>query len=408
MMQQPRAEILTIGDELLKGSVLNTNARFLGRELTNLGFEVKAQTACRDSIPAIVFHLESALRDSHLLILSGGLGPTPDDVTRQALAEFFSAPLVFSKSQFAIIQKLYRKRKKPVPSIVRREAEFPANAVPLINEFGIALGFTIQREKQLVVVLPGVPCELEKMFANRVRPLIQRHFQGLSTKPSLVVKMAGISEPDVMKKLGRDFFEDPFDFGIYPETGEVTLRLQADHKAIITRLAKKIRSRLAGVIYAWEETSLAAVVGKLLATKRRTLAVAESCTGGLFASEITSIPGSSRYFKGGFVAYADEIKEGLLEIDATLLRKKGAVSREVASAIAAQIRVKMKSDYGIGITGIAGPSGAAPGKPVGLVYMALISSRWTKCWEENFYGDRAQIQNKAVKKALEYLWREVK
>jgi nicotinamide-nucleotide amidase len=405
-----RAEILTIGDELLKGSVLNTNALFLARELTDMGFSVQAQVACPDSPAVIGQKLAQALSDrGDLVILSGGLGPTPDDVTREALAHYFQVPLVFSKAQYAGIKKHYRKHGlSTVPSDVRKEAYYPENAVPLMNRYGIALGFYVRQGNGLVVVLPGVPSELEKMFKELVRPLLVRHFSDLEPRPKLVVKIVGLSEPAIMRKLGRDFFKGhPFEFGIYPEAGEVSIRIMADRQKIIQRLTAKIKKRLGRSVYAYEENRvLSEAVGKALVLRKRTLSIAESCTGGTLSSEITKIPGASRYFKGGMVVYHNSLKEDL-GIEKSLLKKKGAVSREVALALAKAVRRRMRTYYGIGITGIAGPTGGSAQKPVGLVFIGLATPQTARLKKILFWGDRRQVQTKAAKKALEYLWHEI-
>ena len=406
-MKNPAASILTIGDELLKGSTLNTNAQFLGRELSGLGFCVKDQQSCRDSIQEIRTKLRAMFPVSELLMVSGGLGPTPDDRTRDAVAEFLGVPLIFSKSQFALIRKLYRQKKRRVPALVRQEALFPKQAIPLINRYGIALGFSVTARGRVLIALPGVPSELEKMFRAEVRPLLVRHFRELSTRPALTVRLVGISEPDVMRKLGRDFFKEVFDFGIYPDFGEVALRIQADQKQTVARARKKIKARLSRFLYAEGDFSLAAAVGKLLLRKNKTIAVAESCTGGLLASEITTNPGASRYFLGALTAYSNRIKESWLGVSHTVLAEKGAVSHETARALAASIRENMQASYGLAVTGIAGPGGGSPRKPVGLVYIALASASRIRVWKENFWGNRLQVQRKAVKKALEYLFREL-
>ena len=230
---RPLAEILNIGDELLKGSTLNTNAKFLGRMLLQDGFKVRRQTSCPDQLPEIQYALRDALQKSDLVILSGGLGPTPDDVTREAVSDYFDSPLEFSKSQFALIQKIYRKRGANVPTLVRKEAMFPKGSVPLINRFGIALGFYLLRNEKMVVVLPGVPRELENMYVECVRPAFLKVFKNRSASFSLIVKMVGISEPEVMRKLRKDFFKDPMEFGIYPSPGEVALRIYSPSKQII-------------------------------------------------------------------------------------------------------------------------------------------------------------------------------
>ena len=402
------AEIINIGAELLKGSVLNTNAQFLGKELTGLGFHVEAQVSCGDSLKAIEESLGLALSHADLIILSGGLGPTPDDVTRDSLAQFFKVPLVFSRSQFSLIQKNYRRYgQRIVPSQVKKEAYYPQNAKPLMNRFGIALGFTIRCGNRLIVVLPGVPSELEKMFAQQVKPLLKRHFKNREARPSLAAKTVGISEPEVMKRLGEDFFRDEFEFGIYPEAGEVSLRIYAAKVAVIRRLKKKIKKRLAGALYSQEETGLSETVGQKLIRKKRWLAVAESCTGGRLASDITRVAGASRYFKGSVITYDNRIKEQV-GVSKKILKTKGAVSKEVAIGLAHGVRNKMDTYYGIGVTGIAGPSGGSRQKPVGLVYISLATPKKVRTEKFLFWGDRNQIQTKASKKALEFLWQDLR
>lgn len=401
---RPAAKILTIGDELLKGTVLNTNARFLGAELLRLGFKVESQASCQDDIPSIKAEFSRALAGAELILVTGGLGPTPDDVTRDAVADFFKVPLVCSNRQLSFIQNYYESRGKKMPRLVRKEALFPENAEPLFNRYGIALGFSITAGERLMVVLPGVPGEMEKMFHELVAPLVRKKFPGLKKRLTLIVKTVGISEPDIMKKLGKDFFDDPFEFGIYPMTGEVTLRLYTDSLLVKRRLAKKTAGRLKKWIYAREETTLAEAIGRALTRAKKTVAAAESCTGGLLAAEITAVPGASRYFKGGITAYENEIKKNCLGVPPDILRKKGAVSPETALCMAASVCSQMGASIGIGITGIAGPSGGSRSKPVGLVYLAIVSTDSRKVWKEIFRGTRSQIRARAAKKALEYLW----
>ncbi|MCM8775805.1 MAG: CinA family nicotinamide mononucleotide deamidase-related protein [Candidatus Omnitrophica bacterium] len=407
--QSVSAEIITVGHELLQGNILNTNARFLGRELTGLGFTVKRQVSCPDQVTEIRDCLKEALGRSQLVILSGGLGPTPDDVTREGVASCFHVPLVLSEAQFARIKWFYKKfRRQSVPDLVREEALYPQNAVPLINRYGIALGFYLVVDTSLVVVLPGVPSELENMFHQLVRPLLRSRFGCFKRGLQLVVKMVGISEPEVMRRLGDRFVSPLFQFGIYPECGEITIRIRSHQPAILQSLIKKIKTLLDDFVYAYEDVSLGAVIGKILTRKKATLSVAESCTGGLLSSHITTIPGASRYFKGGLTAYANEVKKECLGISEVLLTRRGAVSQRVALEMAKKIRSKLKTTYGLGVTGIAGPSGGVRKKPVGLVYIALATPKKNHVWAHRFFGDRIQIQTRVVTQALEYLWREIR
>lgn len=405
---KPTAAILSVGNEVLRGSVVNTNAAFLGEELSNLGVEVISHSVCADSIEAIRFRLGELLRRVDLIIMMGGLGPTPDDVTREGVAAHFKVPLVFSPEQYFRMQQVYKHFGKRVPALVKREAFYPENAKPLVNRFGIALGFSIETGSKLMIALPGVPSELRNMYTDVVLPLLKKKMKHLSRNQKLVVRMTGIPEPEVMKRLGKDFFEDPFDFGIYPSAGEVAIRILTESAAVKERLRKKIAVRLKDWIYAWDETPLAARVGQLLKKKKQTLAIAESCTGGLLASRITACSGASAFFRGATIAYHESVKMKL-GVPKEMIRKHGEVSAQVAAGLAKMVRTRMETDFGIGITGIAGPGGGSAKKPVGLVYIGLTSPDGkTQTWKHLLWGERLQIQDRASVKALEYLWRKIR
>lgn len=406
---RPRAELLTIGTELLTGSVVNTNAAFLAQELTQLGFRVHAQTACPDEQPAIQEALRHALRRSDLIVVSGGLGPTPDDLTREAVAEFFGVPLVFSKKQYRQIQLHYRKRGRKPPKIVRREALFPANAKPVFNRFGIALSFVIEEGNHLIVVVPGVPGELTCLYKSHLKNLLKRKFPSARRFASLTVKTIGLSEPTVMNCLSSRFFKlGDFAFGSYPEAGEVSLRISADSPALIRRLKAWVGRTLKHDTYSFSDKPIEEVLGELFRKRRWTLSLAESCTGGRIAGRLTRVPGASRYFRGGVVAYDDRVKREGLGVPKEVLREKGAVSRETALAMAEGARLRFKTAVGLSVTGIAGPTGGTRTKPVGLVFIGVAGAGRKKVWKEFFLGEREQIQERAAKKALEYLWRWAK
>lgn len=409
MPVRPTSEILTIGDELLKGSTLNTNAYFLAEHLSRLGFDAAAQQTCSDQMLAIQHALRLALSRSDVVILTGGLGPTPDDITRESLADFFNVPLKFSNRQYSQIVKYFKKRRPgPIPKEWRREAEFPANAVQLPNRFGVALGFYIRVKTKLIIVLPGVPREMRRMFIDLVEPLLVENFTSIKNKHRLTAKFVGLGETQVMQKLGAKFVNSSFDFGIYPALGEVTLRLQSDKKKVIADAKKKVQSKLGPSIYAMEETSFVQVIGDLLVRKKATLGVAESCTGGQLAAEFTSIAGSSSYFDGGLIVYTNELKKLLAGVKASSLNQYGAVSTVVAKELALGVCERLGSDYGLGVTGIAGPGGGSKKKPVGTVFIGLATPRGTKSYEFYFGGERPQVQRRSVVKAMELLWRELR
>ena len=405
-MKKINEEIVTVGDELLSGSVLNTNASFLGSELTRLGFEVVRQTSCLDVPVEISRVLDESLKRSDVTVVTGGLGPTPDDLTREGISKLFKVPLIFSKKQYVHLSKLYKKFEKKVPALVKKEAFYPRGAKPLINRYGIALGFFLVRNGSYLVVLPGVPTELQKMFYGEVSQLLKKAFRGRIKKFDLTFKIIGLSEADVIKKIGKKFFDGSFKFGIYPDVGEVTIRIKANSLAASKKIRSKIQKKIREWIYASDDISFFECVGKKLARGNMTLAVAESCTGGLLSSEITKVEGASRFFKEAVVTYHRDAKIRL-GIPEKLLRKYGEVSKEIALELAKNVRDRSGATYGIGITGIAGPGGATKNKPVGLVYIALSWEKNANVWKHIFWGEREQIQSRSGKKAFEYLWKEI-
>lgn len=401
----PKAEILTVGTELLTGSSLNTNAKYLGRRLTHLGFVVSRQASCRDEGAAIHKAIREGLDSAAVLFVTGGLGPTPDDVTRDSIARFFNTPLVLSRKQYRKIEQAYRRKGEGVPEMVRQEAYFPEGAQPLFNRYGIALGFMIERGDKLMVVLPGVPGEMERLFENQVMPILRRKFNKIQPPFCLVVKILGLSEPAIMKRLGPGFFKmGSFQFGIYPAVGEVSVRVYTASQSLLQKLKRHVGSVLGEAVYSFSDEALEAAVGRKLRQRGWTLGIAESCTGGLLAREITRVPGASRYFLGGVTAYQNKVKSGLLGIPDAMLASYGAVSREVVGSMAQSIRSLFGSTLGIAVTGIAGPGGGSRRKPIGRVYISIASVMSCRIWEEHFAGDREQIQIRAVRKALGYLW----
>lgn len=399
----PVAALLTIGNELLTGRTVNTNAAFLGAELTRLGFRVLHSQVCADDTDEIQSAL-ARLAAADLLIVTGGLGPTPDDLTRDAVAAFFGVPLRFSPTQFNAMSAIYHKLGRKVPKLSRLEAFYPSNANPLVNRFGIALGFWILNQKQIMVVLPGVPTELQKMFSHDVKPLLKRRFKNIAADETLLVRMTGISEPRIIEKLGKDFFDTEFQFGIYPSEGETQICIRSSSKKIISRLQKKIEKRLKDWIYSWTNASFAEIVGEILIKKKKTVSVAESCTGGSLAFAWTQHAGASRFFRGGVTAYHADTK-AQIGVSRLTIKRHGEVSAEVASELARCACAFSNADYGIGVTGVAGPAGGSASKPVGLVYIAIAHGDQTHVERHLFWGNREQIQRKAVSKCLEQFWR---
>ena len=401
----PTCELVTIGSELLNGAVLNTNAQFLARELSRLDFEVVHQASCRDREEEMVDTLAAACRRSDLIIATGGLGPTPDDITRQAVARLFRCGLRFDPGQYRLIVAHFRKLSRTTPFMTRREAFLPEVAKPLLNRFGIALGFYVYRGGKLLIVLPGVPMELVRMFDESVQSLICRVFRKRSKRYGVEAQIAGLYETQIMRKLGGSFFKGRvFDFGIYPEVGQVTVRIKAQNKALISTLRRELAKKLKPYIYSFQGQTLSQVIGEMLRRRAKTLSVAESCTGGLLAARVTDSSGASRYYKGGVVAYSNEAKRRYLNISSKLLSTRGAVSPETARAMASGVRHQFRTSIGVAVTGIAGPTGGSRTKPVGLVYIAISDDRRTRVFQWRFLGDREKVRLQATQKALFCLW----
>ena len=402
----PSCEILTIGSELLNGSVLNTNAQYLARQVTALHIDVVHQSSCLDRESEIIGALDQAFQRSRLIIVTGGLGSTPDDVTRQAVARYFGCGLTYHRDQYRHIVKHFQASGCGAPPITRCEAYFPTVAKPLLNRAGIALGFYVLRSGRLLVVLPGVPRELVNIFERCVRRLIEKEVTDRPAWYWLTAKIIGLNEPQVMRQLGRKFFKrGEFEFGIYPEIGEVTIRIKSKQKRLNAGLGRELKERFGPRLFSFEEAPIASVIGRALRRRKLTLAVAESCTGGLFAKRLTDGAGASRYFKGGAVAYSDQIKREALGVSTALLARHGAVSREAARAMAQGVRTRYEASLGMSITGIAGPSGGSRRKPVGLVYISLADQNRTRTFECRFLGDRSKVRLQAAARAFEILWR---
>lgn len=398
------SEILTIGAELLEGRIQNTNAQYLSAKLRDLGVEVKYHSSCDDQIDEIVECLKLAFRRAELVIVTGGLGPTPDDVTREAVARFFGTELKFHAAQYRHIQKVLKKLGRTAISVTRQEAFFPENGVPILNKFGIALGFRVVHEGKLMIVLPGVPRELESLYESKVEKIILEHFPKVSVKQELTVSLIGMDEAQMMKRLGKEFFQiGSFQFGSYPVDGRIILRLKSHDAKLLRRLRGELLKRLGRFIYAFSDESLESVIIKRMIGRRQTVAVAESCTAGLLGNRLTDTPGASACFLGGIVAYSNDAKVKLLCVPKAVLSRHGAVSGQVAERMARSVREKFKSRIGISITGIAGPAGGTKRKPVGTVWIGFSTDRRTSAYRFQLLGGRDRIRHWATQKALTLL-----
>lgn len=388
------AEVICIGTELLLGDILNTNCQYLARELANLGIPHYYQTVVGDNVSRIHRVLETAISRSSILIFTGGLGPTPDDLTTETIANFFNTPL---EENSAIIDDISRKfasvGRKMTPSN-RKQAFVPQGAITLPNPTGTAPGIIWQPKEGLTILtFPGVPSEMYRMWHDTAVPFLKSQGWGKSSIYSEMMRFRGIGESALAEKVVHLFDSENPTVAPYAGKGEVRLRIaaransQAEADALINPVATEIKN-IAGLNYfGSNEATLASVVGKLLKDRQQTLSVAESCTGGGLGAMLTEIPGSSSYFWGGIIAYDNRVKQNVLKVSDRDLLEHGAVSSIVAQQMALGVKQLLQTDWGISITGIAGPGGGTDIKPVGLVYIGLATPENQTIAREYRFGE---------------------
>ena len=404
-----KASIISIGNEVLIGQTVDTNASYLSGELLSIGIPVVSSYTVADDIDLIVRALNLASSDAELVLTTGGLGPTDDDLTRQAFAKFLGTELQLQNELLQKIQNLFAKRNMQMPEKNKVQAYIPAGAKALANNLGTAPGIIAQVKSKLLIAMPGVPSEMKQMFEESVVGELKR----FATEQALVMrklKCFGAGESDIAELLGslcqRD--RNPL-INCTAKHGVITLYIIATAKDKIQaqQMAEKdeelLRNILGELIYGTGEQTLAEVVGQKLAQQKKTIAVAESCTGGTLAKLLTDIPGASRYFTHGWVTYSDSAKNSELGIEADLIERHGAVSDQVAEAMAQVARKRAGTDFAIGVTGIAGPTGGSVQKPIGLVYISVDSD--SGCETKRFIipGDRDFIRLRTAQTALNML-----
>jgi nicotinamide-nucleotide amidase len=374
------AEVICIGTELLLGDILNTNCQYLAQELANLGIPHYYQTVVGDNVSRIHQVLETAIQRSTILICTGGLGPTPDDLTTETIASFFNTSLWEDPTIIADIQSKFASVGRKMTYSNRKQALLPQGAISLPNPTGTAPGIIWQPQAGVTIMtFPGVPSEMHRMWQETAVPFLKSQGWGQNIIYSQMMRFRGIGESALAEKVAHLFDSDNPTVAPYAGQGEVRLRVsakapsQAEAVAMIEPVATEIKN-IAGLDYfGSDEDTLASVVGKLLNNAEQTLSVAESCTGGGLGAMLTEIPGSSSYFLGGIIAYANQVKEQLLNVNLQDLLEYGAVSGIVAEQMALGVKQRLKTDWGISITGIAGPDGHTTTKPVGLVYIGLAN-----------------------------------
>lgn len=409
------AEIIAVGSELLTPHRQDTNSLYLTEKLNELGVEVRFKCIVGDDLEGLTAAAKLAMRRSDIILFSGGLGPTEDDLTREAVAAALGLTLQRDAGIIARLEERFAKRGIKMSANNAKQADILSGATVLANPMGTApgqwVGGKYDGRERLLMLLPGPPYELKAMFEAECIPRLRSRVpvRHIATR---TLKMAMIPESQVDARVAPIYktYTD-VETTILAGGGEIQLHLrcrkdsQADAEARVEELAEKIEDELGDAIFSRKGETIEQIVSYLLQMRSMTLAVAESCTGGLLAERITSLSGSSRYFLGGAVVYSNELKTQFANVPKKLIDQQGAVSREVAAAMAEGIRKRCLASYGVGITGVAGPGGGTEQKPVGLVYIALAGEEGTQVVERNFPGDRKRIRQFATQQALEMIRR---
>lgn len=409
------AEIVSVGTELLLGQITDTNATHICRRLAEIGIDVHFRSTVGDNWDRMTAVLRGALERAEVVIITGGLGPTSDDITREVIAQLTERPLELDSAAERRLREFFAARHPGMPLSNLKQAMVPRGARLIPNDQGTAPGLLVEHDGHVIIALPGPPHEMQAMLNASVLSYLQeRSAEGGQITKSRVLRLCGIGESSATEQI-NDLLDSQTDPTIAPlaSPGEVHLRIttkasdeaQADRK--IAQVEEEIRKRLGRYIFGVDDQTLESVVGDLLREQGKTLAVAESCTGGLIGSRITDVPGSSDYFLADIVTYSNTAKIQLLDVSADTLQAKGAVSEEVACQMAVGVRQRVGADVGLAATGIAGPSGGTPDKPVGLVYIGIADDKGVSCQRFQGFGSRAQIKYRASQAALDLLRRKL-
>ena len=410
-----RAEIITIGDELLIGQVVDTNSAFIATKLNEAGIYVHQITSVSDNKEHIIEALGNAAQKADIILITGGLGPTNDDITKLTLCEYFKVGLRFDEEAYKDVEHMFKVRGREVTEVNRKQAELPENCVALRNKNGTAPGMWFDVNGKIYISMPGVPYEMKALMEDEVIPKLQNQF----TLPVIVhrnVLTIGIGESFLAEKIAAweaSLANDKIKLAYLPSIGMVRLRLSTigeDRNLLEKNVQRKInelQSLVGEFIFGYETDTLQEIVGKVLKERKQTIATAESCTGGYISHLITSIAGSSDYYVGSVITYSYEIKTLELNINADLLNTKGAVSQEVVEQMASEVRRKFKTDYSIAVSGIAGPSGGTPEKPVGTVWIAIATPQRVFSKRFQFANNRLRNIQMTANAALNLLRKDL-
>lgn len=404
-----KLEILAIGDELLIGQTINTNASWLGQELSKRGYQIARSIAVSDDPDQIVFALDNLLPSTNCVIITGGLGPTKDDLTKHVLAKYFDTELVLHEPTLAQIVAFFESRNKPMLDVNIQQAALPANCTILKNRVGTAAGMWFEKANKIYISLPGVPYEMKTIISEEVIPLLEKRF-GSSSMYHQTLLTQGIGESflaEQIKDWEDDVRNDGLSLAYLPSPGLVKLRLTSyqgsQDQNKIEHYFEQLKTRLPEAIFGEGEQSLESVLGNILLEKNATIGTVESCTAGLLANTIASVPGASAYYQGALLTYSNELKQQIAKVSAQSLSEFGAVSEQVAKEMAENGRQILGVDYCLSTTGIAGPSGGTPEKPVGLVWIGLSGPDGTFAKSFRFGDNRSRNLEMTVLSAMNWL-----
>lgn len=380
-----KAEIISIGDELLIGQVVNTNASWMAEELNKAGIQVVQISSVSDEGEHIKAAVNEASERTDIILMTGGLGPTKDDITKKVLMEYFGSKPVFHDETFEHIKGLFKARNYPVTEVNKMQAEIPDNCIPLPNRVGTAVGMWFEQDDKVFVSMPGVPFEMKTLMTEQVIPKLQNCF-GITYIVHRTIMTTGIGESMLAAKI-EDWVEqlpENIKLAYLPQPGIVRLRLSVSGneerilKEIVEQQSDKLFNYVPKAIFGFDDISLEEVLGIILKEKGLTVSTAESCTGGYIAHLLTSIAGSSEYFHGSVVSYTNKVKTNQLSVSNTDIEKYGAVSQQIVEQMATRVRDLLKTDYSMATSGIAGPDGGTEEKPVGTVWIAIAGPEGVK------------------------------
>jgi nicotinamide-nucleotide amidase len=405
------AEVLAVGTELLMGQITNTNAQYISNKLLDLGINVFYHSVVGDNPYRLKESIKLAFDRSDIVIMTGGLGPTQDDLTKEVTADYFGLNLINDDESLKSIEEFFKKISKPMVKSNIKQALMPEGSIVLKNNAGTAPGCIIENNSKIAILLPGPPREMKQMFEEKVFSYLRNKSTDIIT--SLHLKVIGVGE-SLVEKILEDLIENQTNptIATYAKDGEVLIRISANSTSdvegekLINNIKDLVFERLGNNIFSTIDEELESVVGNMLIEKNVTISIAESCTGGLLSARLTNVPNISKVFLDSIVTYSNNAKINLIGVSEDTINKFGAVSEETAKEMAYGIRNLSNSDIGISITGIAGPGGGSPEKPVGLVYIAITYKDITICKKYNFIGDRMRIRNSACLNALDLIRRE--